>query len=337
MQNKVMRPITRREMIAGVSAVAFAGGEPFYAQSKGTTLKMAQTPSLHIGYEQTGPDTGEPILLLHGWPYDPRSYDGVRGPLAEAGYRVIVPYLRCFGPTVYRSASIFRTGQQAALGKDLLDLLDALKIEKATLIGYDWGGRAACIAAALWPDRVHALMPMHGYSIRNPAKDSTQPGDIHSIKQQWYRWYLNTRLGEVELQEKRDEFTLECWRSWSPSWKFSEAEFAATAKSFQNPDWVSTTLSCYRTWYANAPFDPALQEYEDRLAKLPTISVPSLVLQGDADPLYPPSTTEGQESFFTSHYERRMLKGVGHCPPQESPAEIVNGIHDLLRLAKRTT
>jgi pimeloyl-ACP methyl ester carboxylesterase len=262
--------------------------------------KMVQTESLNIGYEQTGPDSGEPILLLHGWPYDPRSFDDVRGPLADAGYRVIVPYLRCFGPTVYRSPGIFRSGQQSALGKDIIDLMDVLRIEKATLIGYDWGGRGACVAAALWPDRVKALMSMHGYTILDVAKDSKRPGDIKSIHQQWYRWYMNTPLGATELEENRDDFTHECWVSWSPTWRFSEAEFAATAKSFHNPDWVATTLNCYRSWYGNAPGDPALQKYEGQLAKLPKISVPTIVLQGDSDPLYPLSATDGQEGFYTS-------------------------------------
>jgi alpha/beta hydrolase fold len=141
------------------------------AQTPTTPLKMAQTPSLNIGYEQTGPDSGEAIVLLHGWPYDPRCYDGVRGPLATAGYRVIVPYLRCFGPTVFRSPDIFRSGQQSALGKDVIDLLDALRVEKATLVGYDLGGRAACVTAALWPERVHALASATGYTILKPGKE----------------------------------------------------------------------------------------------------------------------------------------------------------------------
>lgn len=334
MARNVNEQITRRDFLAGLSATFMAGSFPTYGLSAGTTLKMVQTESLNIGYEQTGPDSGEPILLLHGWPYDPRSFDDVRGPLADAGYRVIVPYLRCFGPTVYRSPGIFRSGQQSALGKDIIDLMDVLRIEKATLIGYDWGGRGACVAAALWPDRVKALMSMHGYTILDVAKDSKRPGDIKSIHQQWYRWYMNTPLGATELEENRDDFTHECWVSWSPTWRFSEAEFAATAKSFHNPDWVATTLNCYRSWYGNAPGDPALQKYEGRLAKLPKISVPTVVLQGDSDPLYPLSATDGQEGLYTSHYERRPVKGIGHCPPKEAPTETIRGIQDLLRITR---
>jgi pimeloyl-ACP methyl ester carboxylesterase len=178
-----------------------------------TTLKLVQTPSLNIGYEQTGPDSGDPIFLLHGWPYDPRSYDDIRGPLATAGYRVIVPYLRCFGPTVFRSPDVFRSGQQSALGKDIIDLLDALRIDKATLVGYDWGGRGACAAAALWSERVHGLVSATGYTIQNPEKNAKESGNIEMIHQSWYRWFLNMPLGEIELERDREALTRECWES----------------------------------------------------------------------------------------------------------------------------
>jgi pimeloyl-ACP methyl ester carboxylesterase len=198
------------------------------AQTPTTTLKMAQTPSLNLGYEQTGPDFGEAIVLLHGWPFDPRCYDDIRGPLATAGYRVIVPYLRCFGPTVFRSPDIFRSGQQSALGKDVIDLLDALRIEKATLVGYDLGGRAACVAAALWPERVHALASATGYTILDLEKNAKEPGSIEVIRLSWYRWFLNMRLGEIELERDPEALARECWKAWSPKWQFTEAEFAAT-------------------------------------------------------------------------------------------------------------
>jgi pimeloyl-ACP methyl ester carboxylesterase len=326
---------SRREFLEGFSAttLAAAAGIPMNEENKRTTLKMVQTESLDIGYEETGPESGYPIVLLHGWPYDVRSYDDVRGPLADAGYRVIVPYLRCFGPTIFRTAEIFRSGQQSALGKDIIDLMDALKMEKAILVGYDWGGRGACVAAALWPERVAALLSMQGYTILDIAKLSTHPGDVTSIHHQWYRWYLNLSLGATMLEQNRNEFAHECWVSWSPTWHFSELEFQVTAKSFHNPYWVDTTLNCYRTWYANAPGDPALQKYEDQLAKLPKITVPTVVTPGDGDPLFPLSATDGQEAFYTSHYERRPIRGVGHCPPKEAPAETVRSIIDLLRIA----
>jgi pimeloyl-ACP methyl ester carboxylesterase len=304
-------------------------------QAPATTLKMAQTPSLNIGYEQSGPDSGDAIILLHGWPYDPRSYDDIRGPLATAGYRVIVPYLRCFGPTVFRSPDIFRSGQQSALGKDIIDLLDALRIDKATLVGYDLGGRAACVAAALWPGRVHALASATGYTIQNIEKNEKEPASPEVIRLSWYRWFLNLRLGEIELETNPEALARECWKAWSPKWQFNEAEFAATAKSFHNPDWIATTLNCYRNWYGNAPVDPALQKYEDRIARKPKISVPTMVLHGDSDGLYRTSASEGQESLFTSFYERRILEGVGHCAPKEGPGPFVKGIEDLMAAAKK--
>jgi pimeloyl-ACP methyl ester carboxylesterase len=305
------------------------------AQTPTTTLKMAQTASLNIGYEQTGPESGEAIVLLHGWPYDPRSYDDVRGPLATAGFRVIVPYLRCFGPTVFRSPDIFRSGQQSALGKDVIDLLDALRIEKAALVGYDWGGHAACVGAALWPDRVRALVSATGYTILDLEKNAKEPGSIEVIRQSWYRWFLNMRLGEIELERDPEALARECWKAWSPKWQFTEAEFATTAKSFHNPDWIATTLNCYRNWYGNAPVDPALQKYEDQLARKPKISVPTMILHGDSDGLYRTSASEGQESLFTSFYERRILEGVGHCTPKEGPRPFVKGIEDLMAAAKK--
>jgi pimeloyl-ACP methyl ester carboxylesterase len=304
-------------------------------QTPTTTLKMVRTPSLNIGYEQTGPDSGDPIFLLHGWPYDPRSYDDIRGPLSAVGHRVIVPYLRCFGPTVFRSPNVFRSGQQSALGKDIIDLMDTLGIEKATLAGYDWGGRGACVAAALWPERVDALVSATGYTIQNPEKNAKEPANIEMIRQSWYRWFLNMPLGEIALEKDREALTRECWKAWSPKWQFTDAEFAVTAKSFHNPDWVATTVNCYRTWYANAPVDPALQEYEDRLASKPKIPVPTMILHGDSDPLYPTSASEGQESLFTSFYERRILEGVGHCPPKEGPHSFLKGIEDLMTAAKK--
>jgi len=206
-----------------------------------TTVHQATTPDLQIEYEQTGPETGHPVILLHGWPYNPRSYDKVRTPLASAGCRVIVPYLRGFGGTTFRSATTMRSAQQAALGKDVIDLLDALKIEKATLVGYDWGGRAACVAAALWPERVHGLVSATGYAIQDTKKNSRDFSNVEVIHKSWYRWFLNTPMGERALVQNREGLARECWKEWSPKAKFSDSEFEATAVSFNNPDWIATT------------------------------------------------------------------------------------------------
>ena len=253
----------RRTIFVGAATLTAAAALPALAGAR-TSLKMAQTPSLNIGYEETGPASGDPVLLLHGWPYDPRSFDEVAGPLAEAGHRVIVPYSRCFGPTVYRSPEIFRSGQQAALGKDIIDLMDALDIPKATLAGFDWGNRAGCIAAALWPERVRALLSVQGYAIFDIPALSKHPGNAATLRQTWYRWFLNAPNGPAGLAAERDDIARQCWESWSPKWRFEESFFRETAKSFHNPDWVDTSIHCYRHWYGNAAGDPALQQFEER-------------------------------------------------------------------------
>jgi pimeloyl-ACP methyl ester carboxylesterase len=300
------------------------------SSTKAKTL-TAVTPSLNVTYLEFGAANAQPVVLLHGWPYDVRCYDSVAASLAESGYRAIVPYLRGFGPTTYSSDAVMRSAQQSALAKDVIDLLDALKIEKATLAGYDWGGRAACVAAALWPGRVHALVSATGYTIQDTKKNSRDFSNIEAIHASWYRWFLNTPMGERGLLQSREGLARECWKNWSPKAKFSDSEFEATAVSFNNPDWIATTLHCYRDWYENAPRDPALDRFERACAEKPKIPVPTIVLQGDSDGLYPASVSEGQDTLFTGYYERRVLKDVGHCPPQENPAEFSKGIVDLLR------
>ncbi len=295
-----------------------------------TTTHTVETASLSVGYEETGSADGPPVLLLHGWPYSVRSYDGVRGPLAEAGHRVLVPHLRGSGTTRYRSVTTVRSGQQAALGKDVVELLDALDIERAVLVGYDWGGRAACVAAALWPERVRGLVSATGYTINDTRANATQPPDMAGAKTAWYRFFLNHPLGEARITLAREAFARECWSTWSPTWDFTEDELAATTALFHNPDWVPTTLSCYRSWYGGGPVDPALADLEDALAGQPRIDVPTMVLQGDANGIYDVSASAGQESKFGAFYERRVLPGVGHCVPAEDPAATVAGILDLV-------
>ena len=292
-------------------------------------VRFATTETLRIGYEQHGPDDGSPVLLLHGWPYDIRVYDNVAPRLADAGHRVIVPYLRGFGPTTYRAPTTVRSGQQAALGKDVVDLLDALGIERALLAGYDWGGRAACVAAALWPDRVTGLLSATGYTVQDTRRNAAVPPPISEIRSSWYRWFLNTALGQTQLVRDRESYTRALWSEWSPSWQFTDAEFAASASSFYNPDWIATTLSCYRSWYGGGPVDPDLTELEDTLSARPAIGVPTVVLHGADNPLYPPGTTESHPQF-TGAYERRVLPGIGHCVPAEAPAEFAAAIVDLL-------
>ncbi len=295
-----------------------------------TGVRLASTPGLDIGYEQTGPDSGEAILLLHGFPYDVRSYDQVRRDLSATNHRLITPYLRGFGPTRYRAVETLRSGQQAAIGKDVVDLLDALKIERATLVGYDWGGRAACVVAALWPERVKALVAIGGHTIQNIAKSATTPALPEQVRLEWYQWYFQTEQGRAGLTQNREAFCKKCWQVWSPTWRFDEATFAATAKSFGNPDFVDTVIHSYRHRFGNVPGDPALEPLEKRLAEPRKIGVPTVVLHGEDDGVAPPTTSENQEMLFTDHYERHVLKGVGHDVPQEAPDNVVQALRSLL-------
>ncbi len=242
-----------------------------------TTTHTVSTPALHICYEQTGPDAGEPIVLLHGFPYDVRQYDAVRDLIAREDRRLIVPYLRGFQPTLYRHPDTFRSGQQAALGKDVLDLLDALQIARATLVGYDWGGRGACVAAALWPERVRALVSVAGYAIQDIAMSAATPQTAAQEHQLWYQWYFQTERGRSGLDQNRNELCKLLWSMWSPTWEFEEAYFLETARSFDHPDFVPTVIQSYRHRYGNAPGDPSLEKLEAQLrvsqrSRLPQLS-----------------------------------------------------------------
>ena len=290
------------------------------------------TSALQVAYEQTGPDSGEPILLLHGFPYDVREYDHVRDSIAGEDRRIIAPYLRGFGPTSYRSEQSFRSGQQAALGKDIVDFLDALGLERATLVGYDWGGRGACVAAALWPGRVRALVTVGGYTVQDIARSAVMPESAEQERQFWYQWYFQTERGRHGLENNRDELCRLLWSAWSPAWKFSEDEFNTTAKSFRNPDFVATVIQSYRHRYGNTAGDPDLEVFEAHLAKQPPVACPAIVLHGDDDRVNPPSASEGHERHFTGPYERRILHNVGHCPPAEAPDEVGRAIEDILHL-----
>jgi len=291
------------------------------------------TASLEIAYEQSGLASGLPIVLLHGFPYDVRQYDAVRSKLTTSGYRVLVPYLRGFGATRYRNQHVFRTGQQAALGKDVIDFLDALHISQAVLVGYDWGGRAACVAAALWPERILGIVSCSGYTIQEIAKDASTPASPAEVYRRWYTLYFDTEMGPPGLEQNRKEFCKLLWQLWSPTWQFSEAEYQRTALSFDNPDFVATVIHQYRHRYGNAQGDPAYQELEARLAEQPPIAVPMFILSGGKDGVEPPAPNDPRRDRFTGNYYRRILPEVGHCVPAEAPHEIVAAIAALLKWA----
>jgi pimeloyl-ACP methyl ester carboxylesterase len=295
-----------------------------------TTIRHQRTSTLDVAYEEHGRPEDDAIVLLHGFPYDPRCYDVVAPSLAGEGYRVIVPYLRGYGPTRFASPATMRSGQQAALGHDLVELLDALSIETAALAGYDWGGRAACIVAALWPERVTCLVSGEGYNIQDIAGFATpQPPEIeHRL---WYQYYFHSPRGRAGLAAHRAELGKLLWRLWSPSWQFTDATYARTAPSFDNPDFVDVVIHSYRHRFGYAPGDPALESIERELAKRPRIRVPTISLCGADDGVGPPPVVDEDADGFSGRYERRVLPGVGHNIPQEAPDATAAALLELLR------
>ena len=293
-------------------------------------LKHARTPTLDIAYEESGAQNGVPVFLLHGWPYDPRCYDEVVPPLAAAGCRVIVPYLRGFGLTCFLSEQTPRSGQQAALGNDLSELMDELGIERAVLAGYDWGGRAACIVAALWPERVHGLVTVNGYNVQDIA-GSVKPVAPAQEHRFWYQYYFHTERGRAGLTQNRRALARYIWQIWSPHWDFDNATFERSSASFDNPDFVAVTIQSYRHRFGYAPGDPALEPIEQKLAAKPRIAVPTIALQGEADGVAPLQASDPHAAFFTGPYQRRVLAGVGHNPPQEAPVAFAEAILELTR------
>jgi pimeloyl-ACP methyl ester carboxylesterase len=295
-------------------------------------LKTIPTDSLQIAYEEGGKANGKPAILLHGFPDDPRAWDGVVGPLIAADFRTIVPYLRGFGPTRFLRADVHRSGQQAALANDLNGLIDGLKLQKPILAGYDWGARAACTMAALWPEKIAGLVSIGGYNIESIAQDR-QPAPARQEHKGWYQWYFHTERGRAGLEQNRREICRLLWELWSPNWKFTEAHFDETARSFDNPDFVEIVIHSYRHRYGAASGDPRLEAIERQLSAQPRIGLPTIVLHGEADGVHPPGLSEGQEKLFSAHYERRVVPAAGHLFPREAPDAVVAAIRDLDHLS----
>ena len=291
-------------------------------------MKTVRTPTLEIAYQESGPPAGPPVVLLHGFPDDVHAYDGVMPALAVAGWRVLVPYLRGYGPTRFLDPRTPRSGQQAALGRDLADFLDALGLERAALAGYDWGGRAACIVAALWPERAVCLVSIGGYNIQNIAR-SGEPAPPDREHRLWYQWYFHTERGRAGLAANRRPLCRLLWRLWSPNWRFDDATFERTAASFDNPDFVEVVIQSYRHRFDLAPGDPSLEPIEDRLALQPPITVPTIVLHGACDGVSPPENSEGHACFFTGAYQRRVVAIAGHFLPQEAPGAVIEALQEL--------
>ncbi|MGB3224024.1 MAG: alpha/beta hydrolase [Desulforhopalus sp.] len=292
-------------------------------------LKSIQAGVLNVSYIESGSSNGTPIILLHGFPYDVHAYDEVTSFLVSAGCRVFVPYLRGYGPTRFVSADTPRSGQQAVLAYDLLAFMDALSLSNAVLAGYDWGGRAACIVAALWPERTLGLVSGGGYNIQN-ISGSIQPEVPENEHRLWYQYYFHSDRGRVGLTQNRRDFCKLLWRLWSPCWNFSEETYQRTAVSFNNPDFVEVVIHSYRHRYGLVPGDPAVEEIERRLIKQPEISVPSIALDGENNGVLPPDGSKNHQVFFTGSYERRVIAGAGHNLPQEAPQDFSAAVLSLV-------
>jgi len=290
-------------------------------------LRRIRTSVLDIAYEESGPADGAPVFLMHGFPDDVRTWDGVAAPLAAKGYRVIVPYLRGYGPTRFNSANTMRSGQQGAIGSDLKELMDALGVERAMLAGYDWGGRAACVVAALWPERVTGLVTIGGYNIQDIAKNN-RPDAADQEWRFWYQWYFNTPRGVEGLAANRHDLCLLIWKMWSPNWAFDDATYDATGVAFDNSDFVDIVIHSYRHRYQAAPSDPAYEAIERRLALKPKITVPTVVLHGAADEVDLPQSSE-DVSQFTAFYRREVVPLAGHFFPREAPEKVVEAVLEL--------
>jgi pimeloyl-ACP methyl ester carboxylesterase len=289
----------------------------------------ARTPTLEIGYEAFGPGDGVPVILLHGFPDDAHAYDTVAPPLAATGHRVLVPYLRGYGPTRFLDPATPRMAQQAAIGQDLLDFMEALGITSAALAGYDWGGRAACIAAILAPERVRALVTIGGYNVQNTLAPS-KPASAIEERRYWYQWYFNTERGRAGLEQNRHDICKFLWQDWSPTWRFDDAEYARTAPSFDTPDFVPVVIHSYRHRHMNAPGDPRFDAIERHLATRPPIKVPTIVLHGGDDGVSMRRSPRELEQF-PAGTERRVIPGVGHFMPREAPGAVVDALRTVLR------
>ena len=293
-----------------------------------TAMTVIETSRLLIAYEEHGGMDGIPVVLMHGFPYSPRAYDEVAALLAERGMRVVVPFLRGYGPTRFLDDDIPRSGEQAALGQDLIDLIEALDLDRPVVAGYDWGGRAACITAAVRPDIVRGLVTCAGYNLFGPP--SSVPAAPESEHQRWYQYFFYTDRGRAMLETNRAGFCRYLWGLWSPGWQFGEDTYAETAAYFENPDFVEVVLHSYRHRAGLVAGDPALAELAHRLEQdRPSITVPTIVLSGEDGPWTSAATRD--RSRFGDEWESRSFPGVGHNFPQEAPQAMATAVLDLAR------
>ena len=298
-------------------------------------LATIETPMLSVTCSISGPDQGYPLILLHGWPDDARTWSALLPDLHASGFRTIVPFLRGFGPTRFRTAETPRCGQLTALAQDVMDLADALDLRRFALVGHDWSARSAYIVSNIMPERVSACV---AFSVGWGTNDPNQVLSLKQTQNYWYHWLMATERGAKLVREDRHHFTRYIWSIWNPNWQISEADFSATATSFDNLDWAEVTLHSYRVRWGFAPRHSAFDSLETRIAADPMIRVPTLVLHGGADPCNEPTTSEGKESLFVGPYHRFVLASVGHFPQREQPklvlAELVPFLSPLVATSR---
>jgi pimeloyl-ACP methyl ester carboxylesterase len=291
-------------------------------------VRQIDAGPLNVGYVEVGSSTGQPVVLLHGWPYDIHAYADSAPALGAAGYRVVVPYLRGYGTTRFHSDDTMRNGQQAALAVDVIDLMDTLQIESAILGGFDWGARSANVVAALWPERCKAMVSASGYLIGN-QEVGTKPLPPPAELSWWYQFYFATERGRAGYHQYRHDFAKLIWRTASPQWKFDDGTFDRSAASFDNPDHVAIVIHNYRWRLGLAAGEPRYDELERQLATSPSISVPTITLEGDANGAPHPDPTAYATRFTGKYLHRTIPGGVGHNLPQEAPEPFVQAVMEV--------
>jgi pimeloyl-ACP methyl ester carboxylesterase len=302
-----------------------AGGNTSFA-----SLKQINAGPLNVGYVEAGPADGKPVILLHGWPYDIHAFVDVAPILASAGYRVIVPHVRGYGTTTFLSDTTVRNGQPSALAADTIALMDAMKIDKATLAGFDWGGRTADIVAALWPERCAALVSVSGYLIGS-QEAGKMPLPPAAELQWWYQFYFATERGREGYEKYRREFSKLIWKLASPKWNFDDATFERSAKAFDNPDHVAIVIHNYRWRLGLAQGEAKYDELEAKLAKVPVITVPTITMEGDANGAPHPEPSAYAKMFSGKYSHRTINGGIGHNLPQEAPQAFAEAVIDVMK------
>lgn len=292
-------------------------------------LRHVDAGALNIAYYEAGPAEGPVVMLMHGFPYDIHAYVDVAPMLAARGCRVIVPYLRGYGPTRFRDSTTPRSGEQAALGADLIALIDALGIKRAVFAGYDWGGRAACVGAALWPDRCAGLVSLNSYNIQDIAR-AMVPAKPDREVPLWYQYYFQLERGRAGLAANRRGIAEILWRQWSPNWQFDDATFARSAAAFDNPDYVDVVIHSYRHRFGLADGDPQYAELQRRLAAQPAITVPTITLDGAGDGVALATDGTASAPKFTGRRTHRIIPRAGHNLPQEEPEAFAAAVMELL-------